>query len=101
MSFEAVMAELKSFGETQEGKPYSDRAHISEDKIQRWSALIGEPRAVLYDRIAVYLARGFHNSELSFEFCDAIANDIYGVITSAAESRPTLFWQVYLAFDES
>ena len=46
------------------------------------------------------LARGFHNSELSFEFCDAVVNDIHGVITSANEIRPTLFWDVYLAFDE-
>jgi hypothetical protein len=100
MSFEAVAAELKVFDDAQAGKDYSSRAHISEKEIQRWSALIGEPRAVLYDWIAVCLARGFHNSELSFEFCDAVANDIYGVISFADEIRPTLFWDVYLAFDE-
>lgn len=54
----------------------------------------------MYDRIAIYLARGFNCSELSFEFCDAIANDVHGVITFADEDRPDLFWKVYLAFDE-
>ena len=54
----------------------------------------------MYDLIAVYLARGFHDSELSFEFCDAVVNDIHRVITFADESRPALFWDVYLAFDE-
>ena len=78
----------------------SERAHLNEGDIERWSALIDEPRAVLYDRIAIYLARGFHRSELTFEFCDAVVNDIHGIITSGDEDRPDLFWAIYLAFDE-
>ena len=27
-------------------------------------------------------------------------NDVHGVISSADEIRPALFWEVYLAFDE-
>jgi hypothetical protein len=100
MSFDAVLAELKSIDQAHAGKPYSNRTHLSEDDIQRWSALVGESRAVLYDQIAIYLARGFHNSALTFDFCDAIVNDIHGVITSADEDRPALFWEIYLAFDE-
>lgn len=100
MSFDAVLVELKSIDQANLGKPYSNRTHLAEDDIQRWSALAGESRAVLYDHIAIYLARGFHNSELTFEFCDAIVNDIHGVITSSDEARPALFWEIYLAFDE-
>jgi len=100
MSFDAVFAELLSIDQAQVGKPYFNRTHLAEDDIQRWSTLVGEPRAVLYDQIAIYLARGFHNSELTFDFCDAIVNDIHGVITSADETRPALFWEIYLAFDE-
>ena len=46
------------------------------------------------------LARGFHASELDFTFCDAVINDLFGrVMTPAREPAPSLFWQVYLAFD--
>jgi hypothetical protein len=37
---------------------------------------------------------------LTFAFCDAVVNDLHGVITSANEDRPDLFWEVFLAFDE-
>jgi hypothetical protein len=101
MSFDVVVADLRSIDhQAHAGKPYSERAHLSDGDIERWSALIEEPRAVLYDRIAIYLARGFHRSELTFEFCDAVLNDIHGIITSGDEGRPDLFWAVYLAFDE-
>jgi hypothetical protein len=100
MSFEVVLDELKRVRQTEAGKPYSEKAHLTEDDVRRWSGLIGEPRPTLYDKIAIYLARGFHSSELDFEFCDAIANDIHGIITSVDDRRPDLFWQVYLAFDE-
>ena len=75
-------------------------ARLREEDVQRWSLSLGIPRSELYDRIATYLARGFNSSELSFEFCDAIVNDVHGVITFADEERPDLFWKVYLAFDE-
>lgn len=77
----------------------SDEQHLSEEDVQRWSALTGAPRAVLYDQIAACLALGFHNSELTFTFCDAVVNDIHDVITCAGEDRPELFWNVFLAFD--
>lgn len=73
--------------------------HLTEEDVQRWSALTGASRAVLYDQIAVCLALGFHNSELTFTFCDAIVNDIHRIITFAGEDRPDLFWKVFLAFD--
>jgi hypothetical protein len=100
MSFDVVLNDLRAIYQAPSGVPHSGSIHLAEDDIRRWIALMGEPRSVLYDRIAIYLARGFHSSELPFAFCDAVVNDISGVITSADENRPELFWEVYLAFDE-
>jgi hypothetical protein len=99
MSFDVVRDELMRIYRSEAGKSYSHRARLTNEDIQRWTALIGEPRSVLYDRIAVYLARGFHNSELDFEICDTIINEIHGIITAMDDSRPGLFGEVYLAFD--
>mgnify|MGYP001553734787 CR=1 FL=1 len=95
-----MIEELERIRQNEAGKPYSSRTHLTDDDIQRWSTLIGKPRSALYDQIAVYLARGFHCSELEFEFCDAVVNDIHAIITLANDVRPDLFWEVYLAFDE-
>jgi hypothetical protein len=73
---------------------------LAKDDVQRWADAVGEPPSVLYDRIAIYLARGFHSSELPYAFCSAVVNGIFGLITSD-ENRPRLFWDVYLAFDEA
>jgi hypothetical protein len=99
MSSDIVLEELKKFGRNEAGKPHSCRAHLTEDDIQRWSPLIGGSRSALYDRIAVFLARGFHSAELEFEFCDAVANHLFGIITYADEDLPDIFWEIYLAFD--
>jgi hypothetical protein len=100
MSFDVVLNDLKAIYQAPSGVPHSGNLHLAEDDIRRWIALMGEPRSVLYDRIATYLARGFHSSELPFAFCDAVVNDICGVMTLAGENRPELFWEVYLAFDK-
>ena len=100
MSWEVVINELERLHQNEAGKPYSSRTHLTDDDVRRWSALIGEPRSALYDQIAVYLAAGFHRSELDFEFCDAVVNDIHAIITSSDDIRPDLFWEIYLAFDE-
>jgi hypothetical protein len=98
MSLDDVKADLARLYRIRADVP---GAQLREADVQSWSASLGIPRAELYDRIAIYLARGFNCSELSFEFCDAIVNDVHGVITFADEDRPDLFWKVYLAFDEA
>ena len=95
-----LFAELESMYKNQLGYPHPRVAGLTEAEIQRWSELLGKPRSMLYDEIAMYLARGFHTSRLTFAFCDAIVNDIHGVIVSTDEHRPDLFWKVFLAFDE-
>jgi hypothetical protein len=82
------------------GYPHARVPGLTEVDVQRWSTMLGESRSHLYDRIATHLVNRFQTSELSFAFSDAVVNDLFGVITFADESRPPLFWDVYLAFDE-
>jgi hypothetical protein len=83
MSVEVVLQELNEIRRDGTGKPYSQRVHLTGDHVRKWSALLCQPEAHLYDEIAIYLARGFHSHELDFEFCDSVANDIYGLIVSS------------------
>lgn len=71
-----------------------------DDALRRLNETVGHPRSLLYDELAEYLARGFHEGQLQFEFCDAIVNDVHVLITTAGKDRPELFWSVYLAFDD-
>ena len=73
--------------------------HLTKAEIERWSADLRISKATLYDQVAHYVASGFNDHELPFWFCDAIVNDIHGIITLADEIRPDLFWRVFLAFD--
>ena len=54
MSFDVVLADLKNIHQAESSRSYSLRTHLTEVDIQRWSTLIGEPRGVLYDRIAFF-----------------------------------------------
>ena len=73
---------------------------IRGEDVAEWASQEGVERAVIYDDFARYLALAFHNKRLPFAFCDAVMNDLDGVITHADDRRPDLFWDVYLAFDE-
>jgi hypothetical protein len=75
------------------------RVPALEADVQRWSKSFGVSRSDLFDQMALYLARGFYSSELTFAFCDVVINDLHGVISIAKEERPDLFWEVFLAFD--
>jgi hypothetical protein len=97
MSFDDVKTDLVRLYQIHANDPGS---RLREDDVQRWNASLGLPRAKLYDQIAIYVARGFNCSGLSFESCDAIVNDVHGVIAFADEDRPDLFWKADLAFDE-
>jgi hypothetical protein len=84
-----------------EGVAYRDLTrHLSEADVSRWSAAKGVSRRQLFDEIAKSLALGFHSSELSFEFCDAVMNDLAGPVTNTEGPKPEVFWNVYSAFDE-
>ncbi|MGH6614284.1 hypothetical protein [Sphingomonas sp.] len=75
-----------------------------QSDIERWTGSDTQKEYALYNDIATALARGFHAGELSFEFCDGVAN---GLFTTATASRPLnpdlpwpdLFFRVFQAFD--
>jgi hypothetical protein len=94
-----IIGELKTFYRDGVDYPDLDR-HLTEEDIQRWSTVSGWSRSQLFDEIAKSLALGFSTFELSFEFCDAVVNDLFGPVTDTSGSRPELFWDVYSAFDK-
>ena len=73
---------------------------IKAEDVTAWSEENGLSRHDLYDAVARHLAFSFHRHELTFEFCDAVMNDLHGVIISFDDVRPDLFWTVFEAFDE-
>jgi hypothetical protein len=59
----------------------------------------------LYNEVARILAQGFHSGNLSFDFCDAVVNSLYGVLIAGQMREPQppwpiLFHEVFSAFDE-
>jgi len=94
-----IIGELKTF--YKDGVHYRalDR-HLTEADVERWTAASSWSRSQLFDEIATYLALGFNGSELSFEFCDAVLNDLFGPVTNTSGPRPKVFWEIYSAFDE-
>jgi hypothetical protein len=76
-----IIGELKTF--YIEGVPYRDLdRHLTETDVLRWSAARGLSSRQLFDEIAKCLALGFYSSELSFEFCDTVVNDLAGPVTN-------------------
>jgi hypothetical protein len=94
-----IIGELKTF--YKDGVEYAslDR-HLTEADVERWSNVCGWSRSHLFDEIAKRLALGYNASELSFDFCDMVVNDLAGPVTNTSGARPQVFWEVYSAFDE-
>jgi hypothetical protein len=84
-----------------EGVEYrSLERHLTEADVERWSAASGWSRSQLFDEVAKRLALGYNASDLSFDFCDMVVNDLAGPVTNTSGPRPQIFWEVYSAFDE-
>jgi hypothetical protein len=99
MELSDVIRELKVL--YPDGMHYRDLdRHLSERDVQRWSSGCGCSRPQFFDMIARHLALGFSLSELSFEFCDGVVNDLSVAVTNTSGPKPQLFWEVYSAFDE-
>jgi len=99
MELSGVVRELKML--YKDGVHYRDLdRHLGEDDVERWSTECDSSRFQLFQAIARYLALGFDDSKLSFEFCDAVVNDLAIAVTNTSGPRPELFWEVYSAFDQ-
>ena len=97
MTIDELLAELRV--RYPDGPPWRERLSITNMDILKWTASAGMSRQDLYDQLALELAHGFNASELSFEFCDAVVNEIHWVIIFCDEQRPHFFSEIYLAFD--
>ena len=94
-----IIDELKAF--YKDGVQYrSHDRHLSEADVERWSNACGWSRSQLFDEIATRLALGYNSSELTFEFCDMVVNDLSTPVTNTSGPKPQVFWEVYSAFDE-
>ena len=93
-----IIRELKTF--YREGVSYRDLDHhLTDADVDRWRAVLGWSRFQIFEAIAECLAIGYNTSELSFEFCGKVVNDLFNVVITTSGSRPQLFWEVFLAFD--
>ncbi|MGF6239752.1 hypothetical protein P3T42_001484 [Paraburkholderia sp. GAS38] len=76
---------------------------ITQEHIERCTGPLGEVIPHRFDAFALVLARGYHDGQLSFAFCDAVVNIMVGKVHSDSVAQrdtwPPLFWDVFLAFD--
>jgi hypothetical protein len=81
------------------------RWSIAQDDIDQYTGGDITKEVAFYNQAAATLAKGFQAGTLSFEFCDIVANELYGTLI-AGQSRepqppwPDIFYDVFLAFDE-
>ncbi|WP_348261176.1 hypothetical protein P8935_15375 [Telmatobacter sp. DSM 110680] len=93
-----IIDELKTF--YKEGVEYrSLERHLTEEDVERWRNACGCSRSQLFDEIAKGLALGYNASELLFDFCDMVVNDLASPVTNTSGPKPQIFWEVYSAFD--
>ena len=87
-----IIDELKTFYKDGVEYRFLDR-HLTEADIERWRNVCGWSRSKLFDEIAMRLALDYNTSELSFEFCDMVVNDLAGPITDTSGPRTQIFWE--------
>jgi hypothetical protein len=72
-----------------------------EDELAVLTSETGFSQEEIYDEIALALAEGFNVDRWSYDFCDRVVNDLYGMRISAGNiDFPDRFWEVFKAFDE-
>ena len=72
------------------------------EEIAVWAAALGIERHALLDAIGLHLARAFHDRQLDYEFCNAVANDFWTLLLTNDELRenwPPRFTAVFEAFE--
>jgi hypothetical protein len=101
LPFSDVVAALKALYQPDSEGAYHYNV-VKDEQIRQWIDETGLLRSELYDRIALYLAHGFHERHLEFGFCDCVVNDFYSVAihTDRILELPTTFWHTFEAFDQ-
>ena len=105
MSNEYLLAELKrAYSDALVDPSYKRGFGFKEADIDTWSLHLDIPVEVLFTRIALMTAKGFHASELDYTFCDCMMNAVNAQViwrlsqTKLADYPPHVF-EVYQAFD--
>ena len=80
---------------------------VRKEDVARWAEVSGISLTQAFDHIGIELARDYAVGILTWEFCDAAANALFGVLTelhldnAVDVDEPKQFWKFYLAFDYS
>lgn len=95
-AFERLLAELKI-----EHESSSDALEISTARVDEWCSKLGLNLAEFYDAAGLTLAMLFASGRESYEYCDDVANGMWGLLVVRAdiEPWPSRFYEVYDAFD--
>lgn len=95
-TFEFLCAKYASDGEPRPG----DSIAVNLELIEIWAAQLEVSSTKLLNRLALQLARKFNEGELTFEFCNSVANDLWWVsLDRRLAAFPTLLDAVFHAFD--
>jgi hypothetical protein len=80
---------------------------IRKEDVLLWSKECDLSIEDTFDRVGVALGRAYIDRTLGWDFCDSVANDLFGVLMEFYTDKerhieePKLFWKFYLAFDYS
>jgi hypothetical protein len=83
--------------------PENGTFRIVKEDVIRWAVAESLTLPDFYEKLALYLAKEYHQGRLSFEICDAIVNDLWVVILHEHRGEfkiPEMFYEVFSAFDE-
>ena len=83
------------------------RGSVRKEDVLLWAKESNLGIEETFDQVAVMLSRGYMDGALDWDFCDAAANDLFGVLVEfytdldREVEEPKKFWRFYLAFDYS
>ena len=64
-----------------------------------WTVESGLSSNKLLNELGFAIALRFDRNELDFDFCDRVANDLFGTMTSLDPGETDLLMKIFLAFD--
>ena len=79
-------------------------ARVSTEDIACWAGHLDKDVTEFLDRLGGEIAKSYECGDLSYEFCDLLVNDLFGLLVQRQfldpqGSWPHLFYEVYEAFD--
>ena len=77
---------------------------VDEIDVELWANRLDLSVSIFLDQMGELIARKYHSGNLTFEFCNSLVNDLWGVLIERVHmpgeiAWPDLFHEVYEAFD--